>query len=513
MPSSRDSGLEAATAADDSYARLVERFQHLARFRDAEAILYWDRAVMMPPGAAEARAAQLAALDRARHEILAGEEIGALIEAAGARHDIGPWETANLREMRRAHRHATAIDEALSGALVTAGARCEMAWREAREKRDFGAVRAEFAELLGLVREAALAKAAALGLDPYDALLDAHDPGLDRAAIDPLFAELGEFLPALVERVRARQAADGDVPTPSGPIPAERQRALALRMMDVMGVDSAWARLDTSAHPFCGGTPEDIRITTRFDEGDFASGLFAVVHEAGHALYERGLPESWRDQPVGAACGMSMHESQSLLMEMMVGRSSAFARFAAPLLQDVLGVAGPAWAADALYRAFTRIKAGLIRVEADEVSYPLHVIVRYRLEVAMVTGALEAADLPGAWNEGMGRLLGRVPSHDGEGCLQDIHWYQGAFGYFPAYAIGAALAAQFFAAAKRADPEIEPAIGRGDLTRLNAWLARNVRAKASLATPRDLVIAATGKPLDATDLREHLEERYLEGAA
>ena len=345
------------------------------------------------------------------------------------------------------------------------------------------------AELLGLVREAALAKAAALWLDPYDALLDAHDPGLDRAAIDPLFAELGEFLPALVERVRARQAGRTDAkPTPSGPIPAERQRALALRMMDVMGVDSAWARLDTSAHPFCGGTPEDIRITTRFDERDFTSGLFAVVHEAGHALYERGLPESWRDQPVGAACGMSMHESQSLLMEMMVGRSRAFARFAAPLLQDVLGVAGPAWEGDALYRAFTRIKAGLIRVEADEVSYPLHVIVRYRLEAAMVTGALEAADLPGAWNEGMGRLLGRVPSHDGEGCLQDIHWYQGAFGYFPAYAIGAALAAQFFAAAKRADPEIEPAIGRGDLTRLNAWLARNVRAKASLcdaAGPRD----------------------------
>lgn len=513
MPSSRESGTGATTEADDSYPKLVERFRRLARFRDVEAILYWDRAVMMPPGAGEARAAQLAALDGARHEMLAGEETGALIEAAGARHGLGPWETANLREMRRAHRHATAIDGALSAALVTAGARCEMVWREARAKRDFETVRAEFAGLLGLVREAALAKAAALGLDPYDALLDAHDPGLGRATIDPLFDELRDFLPALLERVLARQAGDKGVPTPSGPIPTERQRALGLRMMDVMGVDPAWARLDISAHPFCGGTPEDIRITTRFDEHDFASGLFAVVHEAGHALYERGLPESWRDQPVGAACGMSVHESQSLLMEMMVGRSRAFARFAAPVFREVLGVAGPAWQADALYRAFTRIKKGLVRVEADEVSYPLHVILRYQLEAAMVEGALEAADLPGAWNEGMERLLGRVPSHDGEGCLQDIHWYQGAFGYFPAYAIGAVLAAQFFAAAIRADPEIEAAIGRGDLTRLHAWLARNVRAKASLPTPRDLVIEATGKPLDATDLRRHLEARYVDGAA
>jgi carboxypeptidase Taq len=492
--------------------RLVERFRRLAHFRDAEAILYWDRAVMMPPGAGEARAAQLAALDRVRHKILAGEETGALIEAAGAGDELGPWEAANLREMRHAWRHATAIDEALSAALVTAGARCEMVWREARANCDFETVRAEFAKLLKLVREAALAKAAALGLDPYDALLDAHDPGLDRAAIDPLFAELSDFLPPLLERVLARQTAEKGIPTPGGPIPAERQRALGLRIMDVMGIDSAWARLDTSAHPFCGGTPEDIRITTRFDERDFASGLFAVVHEAGHALYERGLPEKWRDQPVGAACGTSVHESQSLLMEMMVGRSRAFAQFAAPLFREVLGVAGPAWEADALYGAFTRIEAGLVRVEADEVSYPLHVILRYQLEAAMVAGTLEAADLPGAWNEGMERLLGRVPSHDGEGCLQDIHWYQGAFGYFPAYAIGAALAAQFFAAAIRADPEIEPAIGRGDLTRLSAWLADNVRAKASFATPRELVIAATGKPLDATDLRRHLEARYLEGA-
>jgi carboxypeptidase Taq len=412
--------------------------------------------------------------------------------------------------MRRLWRHATAVSEDQVEALSRAVSACEATWRDARADSDFAAVAGKLEAVLALVRETAAAKAEALGLSPYDALLDEYEPDGRAQEIDRVFADLEAFLPDFLAAVLDRQRRLPPPSMPAGPFPIERQRALGVRLMTRLGFDFEHGRLDVSLHPFCGGTPDDVRITTRYDEADFTSALMGVLHETGHALYERGLPERWRRQPAGQARGMSLHESQSLLVEMQVCRSRPFLGFAAPLLREAFEAEGPAWEADNLYRLYTRVEPGFIRVDADEVTYPAHVILRYRLERAMVAGDLAVADLPGAWNEGHGKLLGLVPPDDRRGCLQDIHWYDGAWGYFPTYTLGAMTAAQLFAAALAADPGIEPGIARGDFVALFAWLRRNVHGKGSLLSTPALLEEATGRRLDADVFKAHLRRRYLD---
>jgi carboxypeptidase Taq len=263
-------------------------------------------------------------------------------------------------------------------------------------------------------------------------------------------------------------------------------------------------------HPFCGGSTNDIRITTRYDENDFTSALMAVLHEAGHALYEQGRPEAWQHQPVGEARGTSLHESQSLLIEMQAGRTWEFIEFLASLTRDAFSGEGPAWDVDNLHRIYTNVEPGLIRVDADEVTYPAHIMVRYELETAMIAGDLAVADLPVAFNDGVRELLGLTVPNDRLGCLQDIHWPAGSFGYFPTYTLGAMMAAQFFAAACDAQPEILPALARGDFLPLAAWLKAKVHGVGSFLETDDLLTAATGRHLDAAVFQRHLERRYIE---
>ncbi|MGF1640627.1 MAG: carboxypeptidase M32 [Rhodospirillales bacterium] len=492
-----------------AYERLEDRFRRLLALRDAEAMLHWDLATMMPKGGAEARGEQLAVLKSLRHGLLTAPETGAWLAAADEGADGDPWRAANLREMRRLWTHATALTGEQVEALARATSACEAAWRDARADDDFARVLPKLRALLALVRETAAVKAERLGVAPYDALLDEYEPDGRSAEIDRIFADLEAFLPGFLAAVRERQASAPPVIEPRGPFPIERQRALAVRLMALLGFDFHHGRLDVSLHPFCGGTPDDVRITTRYDEADFTSALMGVLHETGHALYERGLPRAWRLQPVGDARGMTLHESQSLLIEMQVCRSRPFLVFAAPIIKEMLGGDGAAWDADNLYRLYTRVRPGFIRVDADEVTYPVHVILRYRLEKAMIAGDLEAADLPAAWNEGMERLIGLRPPNDRLGCLQDIHWYDGAWGYFPTYTLGAMTAAQLFASAVAAEPAIETAISAGDFGPLVQWLAAAVHGRGSLLSTRALLIAVTGRPLDTQVFKAHLRRRYL----
>jgi carboxypeptidase Taq len=491
-----------------AYAKLEDRFRRYLVLGQAEGVLHWDMSTVMPSGGSEARAEQLAVLKTTRHALLTGPETVDLLESA-AEVELDVWQRANLAEMECQWRRATALDEDLVEALSRAESACEMAWRAARPAGDFAAVLPDLNVLVALVRETAAAKADALGLDPYDALLDAYEPGGRQADIDPLFEDLEAFLPEFLGRVLENQARQPAPVLPPGPFPIAGQRALAHEMMAALGFDFDHGRLDESRHPFCGGVPEDVRITTRYDKNDFTSSLMAVLHETGHALYERGLPPAWRHQPVGLARSMSIHESQSLLIEMQVCRSRPFLAFAAPLIGRAFGGAGEAWDEDNLYRLLTRVEPGLIRVDADEVTYPAHVIVRYRLEKAIIGGTMEAADIPAAWNEGMNRLLGITPPGDGDGCLQDIHWYDGAWGYFPTYTLGAIAAAQIFAAAKSADGAITPGIAKGDFKPLLAWLGDAIHAKGSVLPVPELLTQATGRPLDAGVFKTHLEDRYL----
>jgi len=429
-----------------AYRRLEERFRRIAMLRDIDGLLHWDMSTMMPVGAAAARAEQMAALKVLCHEILTDPEMGDLLDAAEGQDGLDPWQQANLAEMRRQRRHASAVDAALTEALAKATSACEMQWRESRATRDFESVRPLLQTVLDLTVRSAEAKAEVLGVSPFDALMDSFEPGVGEVEVDRMFAPLIGALPGLLARIMERQKAAPPVPL-QGPFPAARQRELCVRFMGALGFDFARGRLDASLHPFCGGAAGDVRLTTRYDENDFTKSLMGVLHETGHALYEQGLPAQWRYQPVGRVHSMAIHESQSLLIEMQVCRGLEFLTFAAPAIAAAFGGTGPAWSAENLYRHYTRVSPGAIRVDADEATYPLHVLLRYRLEKALLSGDLGLADLPGAWNDGMKRLLGIAPAHDGEGCLQDIHWFDGAWGYFPSYTLGAMAAAQLFEAA------------------------------------------------------------------
>jgi carboxypeptidase Taq len=285
---------------------------------------------------------------------------------------------------------------------------------------------------------------------------------------------------------------------------------LCRQLSSQAGLDYDHARLDRSVHPFCGGTPFDVRITTRYDEADFAQALMGVMHETGHALYERGLPVAWARQPVGEAAGMAVHESQSLIIEMQACRSDAYLSWLGPHLRA--GFGGPAEAYDVanLGRLWRHVSRGFIRVEADELTYPAHVALRFDLEQALISGDLPVADLPDAWNEGLQKRLGIVPPDDARGCLQDIHWYDGGFGYFPSYTLGAMAAAQLMAAARRNVPGLDAALARGEIGVLTAWLRTHVHGKGSLLGFNDLLEEATGKPLDPADFTAHLRDRYLD---
>jgi carboxypeptidase Taq len=490
-----------------AYRELEQRFRRLDAIEQAISVLHWDTAAIMPGGGAAARAEQLATLRLIAHQHLIAPEIDGLLAEAET-DELGQWQRANLREMRRRWLHATAVPGALVEAESRACSECEAVWRRGRLENDFAAVLPGLERILHIERQIAALKAERLGTSPYEALLDQYEPGASVAEVDRLFNEIADFLPDLIEAALSRQVALPSAP-PSGPFPTATQRRLAMRLMERIGFDFAHGRLDISAHPFCGGTPDDVRITTRYNEDDFAGALMGVLHETGHALYQRGLPVEWRLQPVGRARGMAMHESQSLLLEMQVCRSRAFLIYAAPIIREAFGGDGPEWEVDALYRRQIRVRRGFIRVDADEVTYPAHAILRYRLERAMLAGDLHPADLPGAWADAMREMLGVAPDTDREGCLQDIHWYDGNWGYFPTYTLGALIAAQLFEAVRRDVPGLMQAIAKGEFAPLLGWARERVHSKGSLLSTAELVEAATGRPLGTASFERHLRDRYL----
>ncbi len=493
-----------------AYNELEARFARLGALEGAIGVLDWDTAVMMPDGAGEARGEQLAVLQGLAHDMLTAAEIADLLERAEAeRAGLDALQAANLTEMRRAHSQAGVLPRDLVEASARAGSRCEMIWREARAASDFTMVRDALGEVLALQVRIGEARGAASGLGVYDALLDSHDPGLSCAWLDPAFARVSRELPGLVAEALDAQARRGPVLPLRGPFPVEAQTRLGGKILAALGFDFSRGRFDASLHPFCGGSSGDARVTTRYDESDFKGSLMGLLHEGGHALYEQGRPARWLAQPAGRARGMSLHESQSLLVEHHAGLSREFLEWLAPAAREAFGAEGPEWTPDNLYREFKRVKADFIRVDADEATYPAHVLLRSGLERAMIAGDLRVADLPGAFNEGMKRLLGVDPPDDRRGCLQDIHWYAGIWGYFPTYCVGAMIAAQLYAAATAAVPDIPPSLARGDFAPLRGWLRANIHARASFASTEAIIGDATGEPLDPRHYLAHLRRRYI----
>ena len=491
-----------------AYSELENREQELSRFSELGAIAGWDEACMMPPGGGERRGQALAALTGLIHERRADPAVGELLSQA--RNEVlDVWQDANVDEIDRRFRAATAIPADLVQALSLATSRCEQIWREARGRNDWATVLPLLETVVSLSRQQAQALGEALQLDPYDALLESYEPELRSADVEREFSALKEFLPPLLDEVLGRQ---GEPLPLEGPFQVAQQQQLCETTMGILGFDFNRGRFDVSHHPFCGGVPDDTRITTRYDESGFLESLMAICHETGHALYQQGLPVDWRDQPVGDALGAAVHESQSLLMELQVCCSREFIEFLAPAIREAFGrgASDPAWSGDNLYRHASRVERGLIRVQADEVTYPLHVILRFELERELISGRLEVRDLPEAWNAAMLKYLGRSTDGDyNNGCMQDVHWYAGLYGYFPTYTLGALTAAQWFATAREADPEIMPAIARGDLQPLLGWLRANIHGQGRKLCMQPLLKEVTGSELDASYFQRHLKARYL----
>ena len=504
-----------AAPQTDPYARVVHRFSTASKLDAARMMLNWDAQTHMPAGGAWARGEQMAAITEVSTDLIGSDAAGdELNEAEAMAGKLAPDERADLSEMRRVYAHASAAGKELASAKMRASQALQAVWRRAKPENDWKAFEPGFTELLAITRDIAQAKAEALGTTPYAALIDEFDPGVGEALIDPIFAELAAFLPGVIAEVRERQAAWPE-PIPFGEIAVDRQAALSHQLAVAIGHDPDHFRIDQAPHPFSvPHSPGDVRFTTRYDVANPKFAVAASLHEAGHAMYEFNLPRAFAFRPGGMARGMTAHESQSLSLEKLAGRSREFLAWLAPKMAEAFdGTGDPRFTPANVLNTWRRLDDGFIRVEADELSYPLHVILRYRLEQALISGDLKPADVPGAWNEMFEGLLGRTPPDVAHGPLQDIHWAMGMLGYFPNYAMGSMLAAQLFERATADDPDILPALGRGDFAPYFAWVKPRVHERASLTSFDQLVRDATGAPLSAAAFKRHVKRRYLEEAA
>ena len=490
-----------------AYQQLSRTFQRLSRFGHLGAIAGVDMQTTMPAGGSQARGEAMAELSVFMHELLTDKRLGELF-AAASQESLNDVEQANLSEMQRAWQQATLLPASLVEAKSLAGSRCEHAWRQQRPANDWKGFSANLKEVVKLSREEAQLRADALGVSRYDALLDVFEPGMTSTQLDQTFGDLKSWLPDLLQRAVAKQQQSA-IAAPVGPFAIEAQKQLGLSLMKTLGFDFNHGRLDVSAHPFCGGVPEDVRITTRYNENDFLSAMMGVIHETGHARYEQNLPQQWRGQPVALARSTAMHESQSLFMEMQLGRSKTFLQHIHPQVVALMGDQ-PALGLDNLIRQTQRVKPGFIRVDADELSYPAHVILRYEIERALSEGEIEVDDIPALWDEKMQQSLGiDTRGNYRDGCMQDIHWTDGAFGYFPTYTLGAMYAAQLFQAVKRAIPQVDELILNGELQQVFDWLQQNIWQHGSRFPTQQLLVNATGETLNPHYFRQHLEQRYL----
>ncbi|MFC3031577.1 carboxypeptidase M32 [Pseudoalteromonas fenneropenaei] len=489
-----------------AYQQLVAHFATIDKFSHLAAICGWDQAAMMPSGGAQARSEAMAELAVHIHSLSCDPRIGDWLQAAQSQ-ELSTIEQASVREMARSFQQATILPQRLVEAKAIAGAKCEHAWRTQRKNNDWQGFLINFQEVVALSREEAAVRASQGHATAYDAMLDLYEPGVTSQQLDGVFGDVKTWLPDFINTAVERQSklavADSHYPTSA-------QTQLGQALMAQFGFDFARGRLDVSVHPFCGGVSQDTRITTRYREDDFLQAMMGVIHETGHACYEQGLPSALAALPVGKARSMGIHESQSLFYEMQIARDSSFSEVLFAAVKQHLADYLPAdFSVTKLQQQIQQVERGFIRVDADEVTYPAHVILRYEIERDLINGAIEAEHLPALWQEKMQSYLGlSTAGNYRDGCMQDIHWTDGSFGYFPSYTLGAMYAAQFRAAMER-EFDVSKALQAGDLAPLRNWLDKNVWQQASLLETNELVRVATGEQLNPNYFKQHLAKRYL----
>jgi carboxypeptidase Taq len=474
-------------------------------------LLNWDQETHMPPGGAGLRADQVAQVAELLQNRRSSRALGRLLEEAGP-HAEGRApdsdEAAILREARRDHDRAARIPPKLAAERARLRSLARVAWAEARAKSDFAIFLPWIERVFRLMRR--WGEALSDGGPAYDALLEDYEPGQTAAGLGTVFGPLEASLRDLLVRIQGSGRAIDKAPL-SRPCGIDAQREFARAATAAIGFDYARGALDDTLHPFCSTlSPGDIRLTSRWRETAFLDGFFSALHEAGHGIYEQGLPADRFGTPLCDACSFGVHESQSRLFENLVGRSLGFWRHFLPRARAAFPGALDGIPAEAVYRAVNEVSPGFIRVDADEVTYNLHIFLRFDLEQALIRGDLAPADLPGAWNERFGRAFGITPRDDAEGCLQDIHWSITLVGYFPTYTLGNVYAAQLFDRAGRDLGDLEAMFARGEFAPLNAWLAERIHRHGRRYPPAELVRRATGALPSPEPLLSHLTRRAAE---
>jgi carboxypeptidase Taq len=488
-----------------THEQFIRRVKEIQIAGSIESLLDWDQETYMPPKGAETRAAQLALIAGIAHDKLIGGDFGRLLEQVERETDGDPVLATNVREVRRVFDRKIKLPTALVEEIARTTTLAKGAWAQARAESNFARFAPHLEKLLDLKRQ--VAERIGYTTEPYDALLDEFEPGARVADVQRVFEEVKRELVPLVQALQtAPRQPDASILARACPV--AQQTAFGLRVAEAMGFDFAAGRLDTTTHPFCCGfSPHDVRITTRYNEHYLPMSLFGIMHEAGHALYEQGLDPAHAWTPRGTAVSLGIHESQSRTWENLVGRGRPFWQHWFPKLQAEFPTLRDV-KLDDWHFAINTVRPSLIRVEADEVTYNLHIMLRLDLERRLLTGQLKVSDVPAAWNEGLRALLGVLPPNDAQGCLQDIHWSLGIFGYFPTYALGNLYAAQFFEAAREAMPDLAATIARGELRPLREWLRAKIHCHGQRYRATDLVQEVTGRPLSPGPFIAYLNGKY-----
>ena len=491
--------------------KLLERLALIRNLGRASAVLDWDMQTYMPPGGAAARGEQLAALTQVSHELFVSDETGKLLEAAeqeNAGRDPADDVSLMLENARHDFDRQVKVPTKLASEMARHSAVSQDIWQRARAENDF----ASFAPYLEKSIEMEIQVAEHLGYESerYDALLDGYERGTKTSDVAKMFAELKPPLVALTRAIgeSPRRADAGQL---VGSFPVDKQNALTLEIVKRLGYDLHHGRQDKTVHPFCTSFSRwDVRITTRFEEHDLGPAFYASLHEAGHALYEQGMDPDHDYDPLGGAASSGVHESQSRMIENLVGRGRPFAEFATPLLREAFPDQLSDLSADAFYRTVNRVEPSLIRVEADEVTYNLHILLRFELELALVREELAVRDLPEAWSARMQEYLGIVSPTDSDGVLQDVHWASGLVGYFPTYTVGNVMSGQLWHAIRAAIPDLDEQTRTGQFSELLAWLRANIHSQGRRYLPGELIRRATGEPLNARRYLDYIQSKYMD---
>lgn len=469
-------------------------------------LLEWDQSVTMPPRGAIPRSEQRKTIATILHRTLTDPVFGEVVERLTSRSDLGEDLAADVREMRRRRERALKVPVELEAERARVCGLAQQAWEQARRDNNYDLFRPHLEEVLRLSREIG---GAIVPKRPYEAFLDDHEPGTDEETLGPIFAEVVARTKSLLDQVLGSKTTVNREVFERG-FPVEVQSLFMRRLASDLGFDFEAGRLDRSAHPFTIGSSRDVRMTTRYEESNLATALFSTIHETGHALYEQGLDPERQNDPSGQSCWMGIHESQSRFWENIVGRSRSFWDYCLPLLQAAFPGRLDDATAEMMFRAANACNPSLIRVEADELTYNLHIVHRYQLEVGLFSGDVAVADLPDAWNQRMKDVLGIEPPDHRSGVLQDVHWSAGMFGYFPSYTLGNLYAAQFHARMTQDIPDWDERVARGEFGVIREWLAANIYRQGRRYLPADLCERVTGSPLSVAPFFEYLERKFAE---